>query len=535
MKYLSPQIFVSLMILISSQSFCQNLVRNCDFDEVTECPDGHGQFDKAVDWRTPTGGTSDLCHSCTSEIVSVPHNMWGSQDAYSGQGYGHIISYYFFVSPQYREYMQTELACPLRAGEEYLVSFFVSCSDNSGFGIDGMGLHFSPDPITQGNTLVIDLGGPPEISHPPGNPIIKKDGWVKISGTYTATGDEKFITIGNYISDENLDIYDFAGNLSNYASYYVSHVSVIPVNSWLDIGNDTITCPGMTISVDASLGCEGQYLWNDGNTSATRILTTPGIYSVDVTVGCGKISDDIRFDWFPVPVIPIPQDTFICSGEAIYLDAGIGFSNYLWQDGSQGNSYLAPAPGLYWVEVEDGNGCLFRDSCNVGPLSEPEVSLGEDLELCSGDSNWLDAGNEGLYSNYTWQDLSTSGQYLVKAPGTYWVKVENPCGSDSDTVHVAYKSCETELWVPNAFTPGLDGQNDVFRAEGVNLGSFHLYIYNRWGQMVFQSDGLSEGWDGTKSGSPCPADVYVWIIFYEGMSGKQENAQVRKGNVMLIR
>ena len=142
----------------SMSSYSQNLVPNCDFDVVEDCPTSHGQFDLAQGWRTPTLATSDLCHTCAGEVVGIPNNMWGSEVSYSGHGYGHIISYYYFASPNYREYMQAELACPLRTGEEYFVSFFVSLSDQSGFAIDGMGLHFSPDPISRNDNITIDLG-----------------------------------------------------------------------------------------------------------------------------------------------------------------------------------------------------------------------------------------------------------------------------------------------------------------------------------------------------------------------------------------
>ena len=57
---------LSLLIVISNDLNGQNLVPNCDFEAIYECPDGHSQFDKAVDWITPTDGSSDLCHGCAS-------------------------------------------------------------------------------------------------------------------------------------------------------------------------------------------------------------------------------------------------------------------------------------------------------------------------------------------------------------------------------------------------------------------------------------------------------------------------------------
>jgi gliding motility-associated-like protein len=513
----------------------QNLVLNCDFDRYTVCPDNHGQFDRAYQWYVPTAGTSDLCHECSSQTVGIPNNMWGSQEPYSGSGYGHIISFYNFASPQYREYMQTRLACPLRAGEEYAVSFYVSNSDNSGFGIDGMGLHFSMDSILADNNIAIDIDGWPEITNVPGSVINDKDGWVKISGNYTAQGGEQFITIGNFLKDEDLAIEDYPGNSSNYASYYVSHISVVPRTSWLDLGNDTTTCFGEPVTVDARLGCAASCLWNDGDTSSVKTLTAPGLYSVSAGFGCSNATDQILFEWYPEPVIPIPGDTFICPGGSVLLDGGKDFTSYLWQDNSIEEYYVASSPGIVWCEVMDENGCTKRDSAIISGLPEPFLELGPDFELCYDVVAVLDAWNEGISASYLWQDNSTEQFYTVVSPGRYSVLVTNPCGSVRDSVYISYKDCEALIWVPNAFTPDNNGYNDVFMAKGANLASFRMYIYNRWGELVFETSDIDTGWDGKWSGEPCPSDVYVWMVVYEALQEKGKAAFTKKGNVYLLR
>lgn len=78
-------ICIVLLASTSSLLFGQNLVPNCDFSLITSCPTDHGQFDRAKDWRTPGEGTSDLCHSCNSDNVNAPNNMWGYEPPYSGE------------------------------------------------------------------------------------------------------------------------------------------------------------------------------------------------------------------------------------------------------------------------------------------------------------------------------------------------------------------------------------------------------------------------------------------------------------------
>ena len=87
--------------------------------------------------------------------------------------------------------------------------------------------------------------------------------------------------------------------------------------------------------------------------------------------------------------------------------------------------------------------------------------------------------------------------------------------------------------LPNAFTPDGDGLNDVFKAIGQpdNLSSFSMTIFNRWGQMVFESSDISLGWDGTYQGKPAPAGTYVFRVEYSISSRSFDTS----GTVVLIR
>ncbi len=135
---------------------------------------------------------------------------------------------------------------------------------------------------------------------------------------------------------------------------------------------------------------------------------------------------------------------------------------------------------------------------------------------------------------YQGSQLISEQQQCVVAPKettTYvaWVQVCNGQEfTDTLTVYVI-------PYIPNAFTPNGDGLNDVFRVVGLppeNITMYNLAVYNRWGQIIFRSGDISEGWDGTSGGSPCPADSYIWILFYEeGGKNKVSN----RGTITLVR
>jgi gliding motility-associated-like protein len=80
-----------------------------------------------------------------------------------------------------------------------------------------------------------------------------------------------------------------------------------------------------------------------------------------------------------------------------------------------------------------------------------------------------------------------------------------------------------KLYIPSAFSPNGDGFNDLFKAEyGKNDNSFQLEIYNRWGQKIFRSEKISDGWNGKFNGTLQPTDLYIWMIFYKKINNKKE-------------
>jgi gliding motility-associated-like protein len=121
----------------------------------------------------------------------------------------------------------------------------------------------------------------------------------------------------------------------------------------------------------------------------------------------------------------------------------------------------------------------------------------------------------------------------VQDTGTYWVIMQNEkCCFSVDTVVVLL----FDVFVPNAFRPG--GANPLFRAiptGGVDVNNFEFYIFDRWGQNVFKSQDISQGWDGNIDGKEAPGDVYVWIMNYIVENDGNEQKVTYKGSVVLLR
>ena len=90
---------------------------------------------------------------------------------------------------------------------------------------------------------------------------------------------------------------------------------------------------------------------------------------------------------------------------------------------------------------------------------------------------------------------------------------------------------ETTFYIPNSFTPNDDGLNDIFKPKGENFSEFEMFIYNRWGEMIYYTTNLS-GWDGSINGYYVPDGVYCYIIAYRDI---KKRPVIKIGSLTLIR
>lgn len=180
--------------------------------------------------------------------------------------------------------------------------------------------------------------------------------------------------------------------------------------------------------------------------------------------------------------------------------------------------------GNYFDTIRSVSGCDTVINLNLKVVNNAAVNLGPDLGICAGDTLVLKAPD---YVSYVWEDGSTGNSHTVKKAGLYTVTATNACGmSSSDNILVTEQNCIINF--PNAFTPNGDGNNDVFKMiSNARVTNFHLAVYNRWGQKVFESSDPSVGWNG-KDGIQ---GQYVWHCNFDRMGITQKH----KGVVHLLR
>lgn len=197
-----------------SWSQINNLVPNSSFEDYLSCPNSNGNLEIATPWFSPITPlcTSEYFNSCAiSILVDVPLNNIGFQYARTGDAYAGIGIY--STPGNYREYIEVELMQPLTSNKEYCVEFFYSFSEYLPVFADSIGVYFSNIPTLSDS--VITLPVIPQVYLPV---IIDSIEWVSFYASFTATGGEKFMTIGNFapiLTEEGL-AYTFIDDVSVY-------------------------------------------------------------------------------------------------------------------------------------------------------------------------------------------------------------------------------------------------------------------------------------------------------------------------------
>lgn len=300
------------------------------------------------------------------------------------------------------------------------------------------------------------------------------------------------------------------------------------------LGADTSFCSGDSIFLNTGPGFTN-YQWNTGQISPSIVVYSAGNYSINALAanGCRSMDTLIVLNVFSRPVVNLGPDASICEGTDRQLDAGAGFTAYLWNNGNTTQFLNAGNAGTYWVVVTDNNQCKGGDTTVITAiLPIPKNFLPPDTALCFYSS--ISLKPLSTYNSYLWSTGSNSSTIVVSNPGNYWLQViaANGC-SGKDTIIVNPKQCLEGFYIPNAFTPNNDGKNDLFKPLLFgNVLKYEFSVYNRWGEKIFNTKDLQKGWNGKVGGTDTDSNIFVWQCTFQFVGKK---AELRKGTVALIR
>jgi gliding motility-associated-like protein len=322
---------------------------------------------------------------------------------------------------------------------------------------------------------------------------------------------------------------------------------------YLEFGPDTVfICPGDSIILDAGLGTSRswggdcfsgpQSTWP---TSSTRFFTVtqPGTYSATATGLCSlqAISDQITVFFTSPPSLSatsVPGNCGLPNATAtVAVTGGSGSYSYSWSNGATGNVVTGLAAGNYTVVATDQDGCTTSTQVAVSSTPASGVSLiANDTLLESGDSVNLQVLGANSYVWSPASGLSCSNCPSVNASPlqstTYQVTGNDSSGcSYLLKVRLDVEIKLNEIFVPDAFSPNNDGNNDKLYVRG-SIKDFTFSVFNRWGEVVFRTQNQSSGWDGLFRGQELGAGVFVYYLSGVDAAGNTIN---KKGNITLVK
>jgi gliding motility-associated-like protein len=290
----------------------------------------------------------------------------------------------------------------------------------------------------------------------------------------------------------------------------------------LAVNNPTI-CSGQTaaVTVTASLP-GGTYIWSPGNQTSQGISVSPSstaAYSVVYTVNSCSAAVTATVLVNATPTVSIAPAT-ICEGQTATLTAvpSISGGTYAWVPSGQTSQSISDAPAsasVYGV-LYALNGCTATATGSISVEVNPVLTLSPSSTTTTPFESVIITATGG--GNYNWNTGETSSVISVSPQNstTYCATVTTIAGCKNTACIEIIVMDESTLYIPNVFTPNGDGVNDVFYTPNRNIVSYSLTIFNRWGQLLFNADDASKGWDGSYKGKIVPDGVYVFMLQAKG-------------------
>jgi gliding motility-associated-like protein len=369
----------------------------------------------------------------------------------------------------------------------------------------------------------------------------------------------------NSSSSQNDPLHTFPGQ-----GVYTVTLITTSVDGCTDTVQKTVTIPATLTSITSSSSvkcfadCSGTasvtavsgplpytYLWSNGLTTDSIANLCQGTYTVTVTdsAGCAVVKSITINQPDSISFTANATDDYcgaICIGTANAIaTGGTPPFFYIWNNGTTTEGITNLCQGNYTVTVTDNNGCTSNiASVNVGLQNFfPALSVSANPDtIFEGQTVQLTSTTNSGYT-YTWTPSNSLSNASIANPTstplestTFFLTINDSLScpvSDSVKIYVRQVIClEPYVFVPNAFTPNDDKNNDIFRVRGDQIKELLLRVYDRWGEKVFETTTPGKGWDGTYKGKKVTPGVFVYYM--EAVCFDNEKF-FKKGNVTVIR
>ena len=274
------------------------------------------------------------------------------------------------------------------------------------------------------------------------------------------------------------------------------------------------------------------YKWSDNSVDSTLKVKSAGVYWVVVknAAGCtDSVSATITVNALPSGKI---NDTTVCGGVSVVMDAGI-WQSYLWDNNGVSQISSFSSNGKHWVIVANNKNCKDTLFFQLALSSVPEIDLGNDTALC-----FMELGAAfkitvpDTFTTVSWMNNNSTSSIEITEAQTVIVTVFKGTCSANDTLFLS-DHCTPLVWdFPNWVSPNGDGKNDHFYPKYVNdstlgkLKETYFVVYDRWGIQMYERSRVVEipEWDATYMGQTVSPGVYYWIVKWTDTADKKGEA-----------
>lgn len=286
-----------------------------------------------------------------------------------------------------------------------------------------------------------------------------------------------------------------------------------------------------------------KWIFNDptglpGNSSTLlnpyHIFSSPETYNVIAIIYQNQNIDTLTS---PIEIIDNHiklslSDTLMCNGDTITLSVDSGYLKYIWSNGDSTSTISVDKEGVFWINVYDST-CMNSDTAIIS-VSNQKLFIGSDTTICFGEDIFININSD--YDKYYWSNGESTSAISVNMEGIFWIEVyDSFCNNiQRDSILISNTMCD--LYIPNSFSPNGDGVNDELEIQISNIFDIELFIYNRFGKLIFYTNEPNNFWNGKDNENNTVAGLVTYSLIYNRYDmNKIAEIKTYTGNILILK
>lgn len=304
------------------------------------------------------------------------------------------------------------------------------------------------------------------------------------------------------------------------------------------ISGDSIFCENELTEISLEVvPTSASILWQDGSTDISRSFGETTAINITASNECATTVENYNVREITLPSLDLGSDSTLCDGDTVFLTTPVQPGlRYRWSTGETLSTIEVTGAGQYSVEISESNLCFDYDTVTFVRVPFPSIGSLSNTLLCRDEEIILSVDNE--FGTVVWDDGFEGNNFILKnREGELRVKSTNQCGADSTELYIELIECFCRVWMPNAITANGDNLNEMLTPvlDCPKLRDFSLAVYNRWGELLWETKDATKSWDATYKGQPVQSGVYFWLVEWSGIRGGILDRSTDKGILHVIR